>query len=68
MGMGGEWELKERNDSRKHSRSYPQESWGRTPLAFSRSFEVANRWHFPFRENSMFRLHVRSSTNFHSWY
>jgi len=33
---------------------------------FSRSFEVVNRWYFPFRENSMFSLHVRSSTN--SWY
>jgi len=31
MGMGGEWELWERNDSRKLSRSYPRELWGRTP-------------------------------------
>jgi len=32
MGAGGEWELRERNDSRKHSRSYSRELWGRTPL------------------------------------
>jgi len=32
MGMGGEWELRERDDSRKYSWSYPWELWGRTPL------------------------------------
>jgi len=32
MGIGGEWELRERNDSHKYSRSYPWELLGHTPL------------------------------------
>jgi len=32
MGTGREWELLERNDSRKHFRKYSQELWEVTPL------------------------------------
>jgi len=48
MGMRGEWELRERNDSRKHSRSHPQELWGRTPLSqgVRQTLHVAKNYFF----------------------
>ena len=66
MGMGGERELRERNDSRKHSRSYPREFWGRTPLVFLKRTRILSGIQFTTHFIKKFvqtKLFVRRSLN-----